>query len=322
MNKSLSKFLQIVIPLGLGLFLMWFFYSKYTPEQKEQVFDNLENANYWIVALAVLLSVISHMVRAYRWNLLLEPMGYHPRLLNNFMAVSVAYLMNIFIPKSGEVSRALVLTSYEKVPFDKGFGTIISERVVDVVFLFAFTFVALVLQFDLLYEFLLEKVPVKEIGLALAGLLVLFILFVTFLKYSKSKLSSKINGLIAGLREGIFSILKMKRKWNFILQSFLIWILYLASFYTATYALPETTGLDAGIIIITFVVGSFTFAFTNSGFGYYPLAIAGIMLVFGIPETTGTAFGWIVWTSNILYLLISGALSFIFLPIYNRNRLS
>ncbi|NND61578.1 MAG: flippase-like domain-containing protein [Flavobacteriaceae bacterium] len=300
---------------------MWFFYSKYTPEQKEEVFSNLESANYWIVAIAVLLSVISHMVRAFRWSLLLEPLGYRPKLLNNFMAVSIAYLMNIFIPKSGEVSRALVLTTYEKVPFDKGFGTIISERVVDVLLLFIFTFIALVLQFDLLYDFLLEKVPIAEIGLVLGALLVLFVLFLLFLKYSKSRLSLKIKGLLSGLREGIFSIIKMKNKWNFIFQSLLIWLLYLASFYTATLALPETTGLGIGVIIITFVVGSFTFAFTNSGFGYYPLAIAGIMLVFGIDETIGTAFGWIVWTSNILYLLISGALSFIFLPIYNRKRL-
>ena len=142
MNKSLSKFLQIVLPLALGVFLMWFVYSQYTPAQRDEVFSYFENANYWIVALALLLSIISHLIRAYRWNFMLEPMGYHPKLLNNFMAVSIAYLMNIFIPKSGEVSRALVLRTYENVPFDKGFGTIISERVVDLLFLFLFTFIA------------------------------------------------------------------------------------------------------------------------------------------------------------------------------------
>lgn len=321
MKKSLSKFLQIVVPLGLGLFLMWFFYSKYSPAQKQQIFDYLENANYWIVTLAVLLSISSHIVRAIRWSLLLEPMGYHPKLWNSFMAVSIAYLMNLFIPKSGEVSRAVVLGTYEKVPFDKGFGTIISERVVDVILLFLFTFIALVLQFDLLYQFLIEKVPLKQILLVIGVLSILGGGFFIFLKYASSPIAKKINQLISGLKEGAFSILKMKNKWNFVFQSLIIWGLYLASFYVATFALRETSGLDLGVIIITFVVGSFTFAFTNSGFGYYPLAIAGIMLVFGIDETIGTAFGWIVWTSNILYLVVSGILSFIYLPIYNRKHL-
>lgn len=321
MKKSISKFLQIALPLGLGFFLMWYFYSKYTPEQKEEVFSYLKNANYWIVGVAVVLSVISHLIRAYRWNLMLEPMGYKPKLLNNFFAVSIAYLMNIFIPRSGEVSRAVVLSTYEKVPFDKGFGTIISERVIDLLFLLIFTLIALTLQFDSLYAFITEKVPLKEIGLALAGLLALLVLFVLFLKYSQSGFSKKIKELLSGLKEGILSILKMRRKWNFLVQSFIIWILYIASFYVSTLALEATAGIELGVVIITFVVGSFTFAFTNSGFGYYPLAIAGILLVFGIQETVGTALGWIVWTSNILYIIASGVFSFIVLPIYNRKRL-
>jgi len=300
---------------------MWYVYSKYTPSQREEVFSYFENANYWMVALAVLLSIISHLIRAYRWSFMLEPLGYHPKLANNFMAVSIAYLMNIFIPKSGEVSRAIILRTYEGVPFDKGFGTIISERVVDLLLLFLFTFIALILQFDALYIYLTEKVPLKEIGFVLLGMIVLFSFFLLFLKYSKSNFSKKIKNGISGLKEGIFSIVTMKNKWKFIFHSLLIWGLYIASFYVATFALKETAGIEIGIVVITFVVGSFTFAFTNSGFGYYPLAIAGILLVFGISETIGTAFGWIVWTSNIAYILISGGLSFVLLPIYNRKKI-
>lgn len=321
LNKSLSKFLQITLPIALGIFLMWYVYSQYTAEQRDEVFSYFKNADYGIVILAVLLSVLSHIVRAYRWSFMLEPLGYRPKLANNFMAVSVAYLMNIFIPKSGEVSRALVLNKYEKVPFDKGFGTIISERVVDLILLLLFTLTALFLQFDLLYSYLTEIVPVKKIGVGIAILGVLMILFLVFLKYSQGSFSKKIKGLVTGLKEGIFSILKMKKKGPFIFYSLVIWVLYIASFYTTTFALNETTGIDLGVVVITFVVGSFTFAFTNSGFGYYPLAIAGILVVFGFPETVGTALGWIVWTSNIAYILIAGGLSFILLPIYNRNKL-
>jgi uncharacterized protein (TIRG00374 family) len=312
--------LQIAIPLGLGIFLIWYIYQKFTPEQLDLVFMHFENADYWIVALSVVFSLISHIIRAYRWNFMLEPLGFQPKIANNFMAVSVAYLMNIFIPKSGEVSRALVLTKYEGVPFDKGFGTIITERVVDLILLLAFTMIALFLQFEVLYTYITEQVPVAKIGLVLALLIALAIGFFAFLKYSKSAFATKLNGFIAGLKDGLFSIARMKKKAAFIVYSLLIWALYILSFYTATYALEETAAISMGTVIITFVVGSFTFAFTNSGFGSYPAAIMGILLVFGIAEEVGFAFGWIVWTSNIAALLFFGVTSLFLLPIYNRPK--
>ena len=320
MNKSLSKFLSISLPLALGVFLIWYIFHQFTPEQLDELTLHFQNANYWYVAISVLLSVLSHLIRAYRWNFMLHPLGYNPTLANNFMAVSVAYLMNIFIPKSGEVSRALVLTKYENVPFDKGFGTVISERIVDLVLLVLFTLLALFLQYDVLYTYLAEVVPVTKMLFILGGAILLFLAFVAFLKYSKSSLSKKINSLISGLKEGIWSILHMKKKGLFVFWSLLIWILYIASFYVATQALEETSAISAGIIITAFVVGSFTFGFTNSGFGTYPAAIMGILLIFGISETIGTAFGWIVWTSHMIYIIASGGISFLVLPFYNKER--
>lgn len=319
MNKSLSKFLQIIIPLAIGVFLIWYFYSKFTPEQWDELVFHFKNANYLIVIVSVLMSVLSHVIRAYRWSFMLAPMGFKPKLLNNFFAVSTAYFMNLFIPKSGEVSRALVLDKYEKVPFEKGFGTIISERVVDLFFLLLFTVMAVILQFDELFNYITQLIPFKKLAIAIAILAVGLLLFYLFLKNSKGRFAQKIKDFVKGLKEGVFSILKMEKKGAFIFHSFLIWGLYLLSFYTATQTLPETSIINFGTIIITFVVGSFTFAFTNSGLGYYPLAIAGILLIFGIPETVGTALGWIVWTSNVIYIIVSGLLSLLFMPIYNRN---
>ena len=320
MNKSLSKFLQLFIPLALGVFLIWYFYSKFTTEQWEALVSHFKNANYFLVVISVCMSILSHGIRAYRWNFLLEPLGFHPKLLNNFFAVSTAYFMNLFIPKSGEVSRAVVLSKYENVPFEKGFGTIISERVVDLFFLLFFTVLAVMLQFEELYDYITQLIPFKKLVLLLGILLAGFMVIYFILKNSKGPITKKIKDFIRGLKEGVFSILKMKKKGAFIFYSFLIWGLYLLSFYTATQALPETSIISFGTIIITFVVGSFTFAFTNSGLGYYPLAIAGILLIFGIPETVGTALGWIVWSSNVIYIIVSGLLSLIFLPIYNRNK--
>ena len=319
MNKSFVKFLKIAIPLGLGVFLIYYSYSKFTTDQLDEIAFYFKKADYKIVALSVFFSLLSHISRAYRWSFMLEPLGFKPKILNNFMAVYIAYLMNLFIPKSGEISRAVVINKYENVPFDKAFGTIISERVVDLFFLFGFTAIALLLQFNILSQYLVEELPINTL-LILGTILVFFgITFLLFLKYSKSELNQKIKKFISGLKEGILSIGKMKKKIPFIIHSFLIWGLYLLSFYTATFALDETSSIAFSTLIITFVVGSFSFAFTNSGFGSYPFFVAGILAVFGVSETVGTAFGWIVWTSNIASIIFFGGLSFLLLPFYNRN---
>lgn len=319
MNKTLSKVLKTAIPLSLGVFLIWYTYNKFSPQQLGELRLYFKNANYGIVLLSVLLSILSHISRAYRWGFMLEPLGHKPKLANSFMAISVAYLMNIFIPKSGEVSRAIILDKYEDIPFEKGFGTILSERFIDLIFLLGFTALALYLKFDVLYHYMSERIPLSLLYAASIGIVVLVLALFVFFKYSNSSLSEKIKKFLLGLKEGLLSIFKMKKKTPFIFHSFVIWGLYILSFYTATQALNETSQIAFSTIIIAFVVGSFTFAFTNSGFGTYPAAIAGILILFVVPFTVGTAFGWIVWISNIVSIVLFGVLSLLLLPHFNKN---
>jgi uncharacterized protein (TIRG00374 family) len=319
LNKTLSKILKTAIPLGLGVFLIWYTYSKFSSQQLEELRLHFKDANYGIVLLSVLLSILSHISRAYRWGFMLEPLGHKPKLANSFMAISVAYLMNIFIPKSGEVSRAIILDKYEDVAFEKGFGTILSERFIDLIFLLGFTALALYLKFDVLYNYIGERIPLSLLYAASIGGVVLVLALLLFFKYSNSSLSEKIKKFLLGLKEGLLSIFKMKKKTPFIFHSFVIWGLYILSFYTATQALNETSQIAFSTIIIAFVVGSFTFAFTNSGFGTYPVAIAGILILFAVPFTVGTAFGWIVWISNIVSIVLFGVLSLLLLPHFNKN---
>lgn len=321
MGRSLSKFLQIAIPLVLGVFLIWYIYQSFTPQQLDETKKYFADANYGFVLLSVVFSLLSHISRAYRWNFMLEPLGYKTKLANNFMAVSVAYLMNVFIPKSGEVSRGIILDKYEDVPFQKGFGTIISERVVDLIFLLFFTILALTIKFDVLYDYVVESIPPSILHVIVFGIVLLAASIPLYIKFSKSNINEKIKNFVIGLKEGVFSILKMRKKGAFLFHTFVIWGLYLLSFYTALHALPETTNIPFGTIIITFVVGSFTFAFTNSGFGTYPAAVAGILTIFGVAKTVGIAFGWIVWISNMCSIVFFGVLSLVLLPLYNRKRL-
>ena len=304
----------------MGVFLIWYSISKLSPSDIESIKLSFKTANYWWVALSLLFGILSHFSRAYRWQFLLEPLGYRPKFANSVMAVLIAYLLNLFIPRSGEFARAASIKKYDKIPFDKAFGTIISERVVDLLFLFGFTTIALLLQFDKLSEFLLNLLPISTIYNFLGIILVLLILFLLALKFSKSAIIKKIIRFFSGLKDGILSILKMKRKSSFVVHSFLIWGLYLLSFYTATFTLNETSNIAFSTLIITFVVGSFSFAFTNSGFGTYPFFVASILAVFNIPETVGTAFGWIVWTTSIASIVLFGGLSFLILPFYNKKK--
>ena len=128
------------------------------------------------------------------------------------MAVNVAYIMNLFIPKSGEISRAVIINKYENVPFDKAFGTIISERAVDVIILLGFTAIAFFLQFDTLFNFLSETIEPSKFYIAFGILFIVGIVFLLFINYSKSLLQQKIKQFYLGIKEGVMSILVMKKK--------------------------------------------------------------------------------------------------------------
>ena len=235
------------------------------------------------------------------------------------MAVFITYLANYGIPRSGEVLRAAVLTNYEGVPFQKSFGTIIAERIADLIVLLSIVAITLLIQFDFIFE-LLEKSfqPKKLILFGTIGI-VFFALFFLYLKKSKSKLALKVRRFVGGLLEGILSIFKMEYKWAFIFHTLFIWVMYLMMFYVTTLAVDDLKGVSLGALLIAFIAGSFTIAATNGGIFVYPLAVGSAFTLFDIPENPSIAFGWIMWSSQTLMIIILGSLSFLLLPIYNRK---
>lgn len=236
------------------------------------------------------------------------------------MAISIGYLLNLTVPRSGEVSRAIVLQKYEKVPFDKGFGSIVSERIIDLICLLLCVFLALILQYEVLKDFLLAKVPVEKLSIlaiiAFVGLLATIALFY----YSKWKVILFIKNKIKGLTEGVSSIFKMPYKVGFLFHTFLIWFGYIATFYFGTHALEATSSLSIPIVMSAFVAGSFAVSFTNGGFGAFPLIIAELLSIYSISAVAGTAFGWILWTTQTAIVVILGALSFLILPLYYNQK--
>lgn len=314
------KLVKTIVPLLLGFFLCWYAYSQFTEKQLIEIKTKFTDANYFYIGLSVFLSFLSHISRAVRWQFLINSLGYRAKVSNRIMAVFIGYLVNITIPRSGEISRALVINRYDNVPFDKSFGTIISERVIDMLLLLLFTLSVFFIQFDLISDFLLSRIPFKKlmfvlvIGICCGGL------FLWWLYKSKNSLADKIGNFLLGLKEGIFSIVKLRQRKAFVLHTFFIWGMYFLMFYVSFFALPETGNVSISTVLTAFVVGSFAIAFTNGGFGSYPFFIAEILFLFGIPLVTGTAFGWIVWISQFFMTLFFGGISFILLPLLNRKR--
>ncbi|WP_240964391.1 lysylphosphatidylglycerol synthase transmembrane domain-containing protein [Flavivirga algicola] len=306
-----------MLPLLLGVFLVWYSLSQISIEELVKYF---KKADYTWIVLGMFLGLLSHLSRAYRWRFQLEPMGYNIRLGNSIMAVFATYLINYTIPRAGEVARASILTNYEGVPFEKGFGTIVAERIADMLVMLSIIAVTLCLQFDFIYGFLIEKFDPIKIIIALVLGIVLIIFFLRFVKRSESKLALKIRTFINGLIEGALSIFKMKKKWAFIFHTLFIWGMYVLMFYVTSFALEQTQDIPFAAILIGFIAASFSIAATNGGIGSYPEAIVLAFLLFNIPEDPSRAFGWIMWASQTLMIIIFGGISLIYLPIYNRKK--
>ena len=194
---------------------MWWVYSKFTPEQIRTIRMHFREANYAYVLLSIVFGFLSHMSRAWRWNYMLQPLGYNTRFYNNVMAIGVSYILNLLIPRSGEFSRAAIMKKYEDIPFEKGFGTIVAERAVDVIILFLLALLAFFLQYNTLKTFVLTHINLYGVMILLGVLLLVFLSLVLYVKRSSSPLSMKIKNLISGFKAGVFFHFKNEKKGAF-----------------------------------------------------------------------------------------------------------
>ncbi len=303
----------------MGIFFIVYAYNQFTQEQIQEIFAYFKTANYYYIFISVLFGFIGSIARSYRWKYTLEHLGYKVTFKNQFLAVNVSYLMNMFIPRSGEVSRALVLKNYNNVPFDKSFGTIVAERVVDLILLLLLVGIVFFLQFEIVKTFILDYIPQEKfIFITLIGLFISSLFFWVY-RYSKLRFILVLKEKLSGLKEGILSVVKMKNKGAFLFYTVLIWASYLMMFWMSIFVFSETSTLSFEAVLTTFVVGSIAIAFTNNGLGSYPFLVGEILLFYGISATVGSAFGWIVWSSQTLFTAILGLSSLFLLPILNKS---
>ncbi|WP_396163411.1 YbhN family protein [Flavobacterium sp.] len=320
MKSKIRKFLSLIIPLVVGIVIIYYQFTTLNPDELEKIKTSFIKADYFYIFLSLFIALFGFWSRAYRWKFALQHLGYQTKFHNDLMTVCVSYLVNLTIPRSGEISRAALLKKYENVPFDKGFGTIVAERIVDMLIFLLFVAVGFISQFEKIYQYLIEKNVKFEtlIWFSIIGI-VLFFIFILVWIYAEWKIILKLKQKLSGLIEGMLSILKMKNKWNYIFHSFFIWFSYLAMFYVTIFALPETANISFDVVVMGFIFGTLAVGFTNGGLGAYPLAIASILSLYGISEGIGTAFGYLIWVSQTLLTIFLGLLSYLLLPILNKK---
>ncbi len=319
--KKIKSLLKVIIPLAVGFFFVYLSYNSTSEEDRILIYSYIQKADLRFVMLSVFFGILSHLSRAYRWKYLLSPLGYQPRFINSVLAVLIAYIANLGIPRSGEILRATTLSSYEKIPFEKTFGTIVAERLVDLLILMGFVLTALVLQFDIIWSILSEKkISTVQIVIGLAFVIIGYIILKKLFTLSQNPLIIRIKNFFWGLAEGIMSLKNMPNKGRFIGHTLFIWLMYLAMFYVVKWTVPETASLGMNAILPAFVVGGLAISATNGGIGIYPFSVALVLAAFKISNESGLAFGWIMWTSQTLMIIVFGSLSFFVLPLVNRQQ--
>lgn len=321
MPGPLKTFLQYAFIFLITGFLLWFSLKGLRGENKGELLLETWHAadKSWLTLMAGI-TIISHLLRAERWRMLLEPSGYEGKLRYSFLSLMVGYLVNLVIPRGGEVSRCYNLYKLDKTPVDVSFGTVVVERIIDLVCLVFLLALAFVLEWDKLLAFI-NTLPIGNGEIASktslliylgAGLVVLGLIVVWLVKKNK-KLNAFFKKTWHGFKDGFLSIFRLKNKSLFIAYSIIIWFLYFVMSYTVILAFPETRHLGVEAVLSLFAIGSIAMAVPLPGGtgSYHILVPQGLVFLYSINQADAVAFTFIFhgWTTAIL--IVAGALSLV-----------
>jgi uncharacterized protein (TIRG00374 family) len=324
LSGQLKSVLQFLLFFGLGGAL-WYFAFINLDLDYDKVLNGFKQANYGWIAAALLFSLASHLVRAIRWNMMLEPLGTKPPILNTFNAVMIGYLFNFAIPRMGEVSRCGVLNRTDKIPVNQSLGTVVVERIFDLILLLLASVLILFMQFDLLYNFFndnfISPVASKMQGfgaviLILLGAFFFLALFAAFrFKHIllRSAIAGKVLTMLLGFVDGFKSVFKLKSPFQFITSTLLIWVLYYLNTFSFLMAFSETADLGFAAVMSILVIGTFGFAApVSGGIGAYHLFVAKGLALYGVSSVAGGIFGFVSHGMQMIMILIVGSFSLLY----------
>ena len=332
MKKSLLTILQYLFFLSLGILFVWLTVKDISKEDWEHIKESLKNARHWVIIPVLLLLLLSHYSRALRWKILMEPFGYKPSTFNTWAAVMIGYLVNAGVPRLGEVIKCTLLAKYENIRADRLVGTIVLERIVDLVCLIIVFILALVFQWHIIGDYTLNlfinfftdnsgHTSITKVAIFFGVLLFIGFLFYFLLKkFGHIDIVAKFKNIVLGILHGLNSIRLIKHKGLFVFHTLLIWTLYLLSTTAGIYALQESDHLGILGGLTTLAIGSVGMIITPGGIGAYPLLVASLMELYGLDfKTTGTALGWLLWTAQTVIILVAGVIFFVLFSYKNKK---
>ena len=323
----MKNILKYCLSLGVAGGLMWYVFKDM---DIASMWAKFQHANHSWLILVTIFTIIAAWSRAYRWNMLLEPLGYRPSSFDSTVAVFTGYFANQLIPRAGEVTRCGTLNRLEKVPVNVGFGTVVAERVFDVVTLLFLIGLAFVLEFGRLSNFFMELFG-EKLGLGqgsdsnrialLGGLAVVGIGFLGAVwwfyrknaeRLRQNSLFAKIEGFVLGLIDGLLSVRKLRNPWLFVFHTVLIWSMYLLSSYVCFFVLPESSHLTllAGLTILI-MSGLGMSAPVQGGIGPYHILVSSALVLYGLSKEDGLALATYIHGTQMILMLIIGGISFI-----------
>ena len=325
----MGKFLKIGFFFLLGIALIWWSLHQIPAEEWTKFTLALKQSKLWIVFPVFIILGLSHFLRALRWRLIMEPLGYQPSIANTYLAVLIGYLANLAIPRLGEVLKCTLLAKYEKVPAEKIVGTIVAERAFDVISLGIVFLMALGLQFNVIeagWNQLKNQTATPVIDsnegnwkmYLFIGIGILLVALFLILRKRIPTMVTSIKQIFSGIWEGVMSATKLKQQKLFFVYSFGIWFLYLLATYVGLYATAGTESSFA-TAISCLAYASIGMILTPGGIGAYAYFMAKVLELNGVDYTLGLANGTLQWFSQFLIVIVLGGLSLIILPIINKQ---
>lgn len=330
MPENLKKILKISFPIALGSLILFLFYRQLDAEAIQEFQNHFKKANYWWVFVATFIAFISHVSRAMRWQMMMKSLGYEISFLKSIYSIFVNYLVNLGIPRTGEIARCAVLSQYNGIPFDKSFGALLNERVIDILFLGLTGILVFIFQYEIFVsfvnKFLMPFIEGKDFfqnsNSIIIGLIVLVLIF-AFCLYliwkGKFPLQAKFTTLFSGIKEGLFSIKNLDRPWLFVFHSVFMWVLYWLMIYVAFFSVEGGSDISPFVALTILFFGTFAFIAVSGGFGAYPVAMGLVVSLYGFEAILGNAVGWLLWGGQTLMIVSLGALSFFMLSLEKKK---
>lgn len=311
MSKNILTFLKVIISIALAGFLLHLVFKNI---DWDEFWSKALDVNYSWVIISIVLSIVAYVARAYRWNLLLRPLGYDLKTHRTTIAVLVGYLANLAIPRLGEITRCGVLNRNDKVPVSVGLGSVVVDRVLDMAMLLVLILVSLLVEFERLSSFLQEAykdlniptwVPYAIVFIGLLGLV-----FLVLIIKRRNQLKGKLGELVNGFLSGFLSLKGVTNPLGVIISTLIIWVVYYLMSYIIVFSLPETNHLGLGAGFMLLVTGGIAISLpVQSGFGTYHGMIAGMLVLYSIDQSTGLFLATLLHTSQILAVAFFGTIA-------------